>query len=60
MLITAVFFSIEKEKVIHFLAQMSGKVEYTELRLLKLYKQLGYRLKGQLILCIMIGIMTGA
>lgn len=58
VLITAVFFSIEKEKVVHFLAQISGNVKYTELRLLKLYKQLWYRLKGQLILCIIIGIMT--
>jgi predicted PurR-regulated permease PerM len=38
--VVAVFFSIEKDEVIHFLARMSGRVQHTELKLKKLYTKL--------------------
>ncbi|USN56131.1 MAG: AI-2E family transporter [Candidatus Peribacteria bacterium] len=54
--VLAIFFSIEKKKVITFLAHISGQVKYTELKLLKLYRKLGFWLEGQLVLCVAIGI----
>lgn len=56
--ILSIFFTIEKEKVISFLAHISGRAKYTELKLLKLYRKLGFRLEGQLILCFAIGIIV--
>jgi hypothetical protein len=38
--VLAIFFSIEKNNVITFLARVSGQVKYTELKLLKLYRKL--------------------
>lgn len=54
--VMAVFFSLEKEKVITVIANVSWRAKYTKLKLLKLYKKLGYWLKGQFILCVCIGV----
>lgn len=50
VLVMAVFFSIEKNKVIRFISRVSWSALYTELKLKKLYKKLGFWLEGQLIL----------
>jgi len=57
--IVAIFFTIEKAKVIHFLARMSGRMEYTELKLKKLYRKLWFWLQWQLLLCVIIAILVG-
>lgn len=57
--VCAIFFSIEKENVIHFLSNVSTNAIRTELVVLKLYRKLGNRLQGQLILCLAVGILTG-
>lgn len=59
VLTLSVFFSIEKQTVIDFLARMSGATAYTEIKLQKLYKKLWFRLEGQLILCLSIFIASG-
>ncbi len=56
--ILSIFFTIEKERVIRFLARISGRAKYTELKLLKLNRKLGFWLEGQLILCLAIGIIV--
>jgi hypothetical protein len=38
--VLSIFFTIEKNKVISFLAKASGHVTYTRLKLLKLYRKL--------------------
>ena len=58
VLTLSVFFSMEKEKVIDFMARTSGAVTYTELKLQKLYKKLGFWLQGQLVLCLAIFVAT--
>jgi predicted PurR-regulated permease PerM len=55
VVILSIFFSLEKKQVIHFIAQVSGHVERTELILMKLYRKLGFWLKWQVILSTCIG-----
>lgn len=57
--VMSIFFSIEKDRVIHLLAKWSGHVQRTELVLMKLYRKLGLRLRGQWILCLSIFIAVG-
>lgn len=59
VLTLSVFFSIEKEKVIDFMARASGSTTYAELKLQKLYKKLGFWLEGQLLLCLSIFLASG-
>lgn len=56
--IVAIFFTIEKEKVVHFLGRMSTRPTHTELKLKKLYIKLGLWLRGQLLLCVVVGILV--
>lgn len=56
--VCAIFFTIEKDKVIHLLATMSKSVTKTELLLLKLYRKLWFWLEWQLILCVAVGLMV--
>lgn len=56
--VLSIFFSIEKKKVIHLLAKATWHVERTELVLMKLYRKLWLRLKGQAVLCLTIFIMV--
>ena len=61
VVILFIFFSLEKKKVIHFIAEVSGHVERTELILMKLYRKLGFWLKWQVILstCIWFLVLVG-
>lgn len=54
--IVAVFFSLEKQRVVHFIAHMSWRVGYTSLKLKRLYRKLGVRLKWQWLLCLIVWI----
>ncbi|MEF2175351.1 MAG: AI-2E family transporter [Candidatus Absconditabacteria bacterium] len=57
--VIAIFFSLEKDNVISFIARISGNPDYTFYKFLKIYKQLGLRLKGQLILCLFVFFTVG-
>jgi predicted PurR-regulated permease PerM len=54
--VIAVFFSLEKKKVINFIASLSGNKEYVRYKFEQLYYRLGNWLKGQLLMCLFIGI----
>ncbi len=58
VMVMAIFFSIEKKSVIHFLATVSWHVDRTELVLMKLYRKLWLRLRWQWLLCITIFFMV--
>ena len=58
VLILSVFFSIEKTSVIRAIGSISGQTTRVELLMVKLYRRLGYWLKGQLLLCLAIWIMV--
>lgn len=54
----SVFFTIEKDGVINFIARLSGtRSTATFVKLQRLYAKLGYWLKGQLIVCCYIALM---
>ena len=59
VLVLAVLFSIQKKQVILFMAQLwwTKKREYLEIKIKRIYKQLGIRLKSQLFLMVFIGVM---
>lgn len=52
--VIAIFFSLEKDNVISFIARISWNPDYTFYKFLKIYKQLWLRLKWQLILCLFV------
>lgn len=54
VLTIAVFFSLEKINVSRFLASFTKHPYLTLIKLEKLYKRLGHRLEGQLLLCVII------
>ena len=58
VLTLSVLFSIEKDSVIKFISWATGwkNRDYIKFKVEKIYKKLGLRLKGQLILCGFIGI----
>lgn len=56
--IVAIFFTIEKKEVIHFISRVSWDVTYTELKLKKLYSKLWFWLQWQLLLCVIIALMV--
>lgn len=59
VLTLSVMFSLEKDKVISFISRMTGtKSNHTFVKLQRLYAKLGYRLKGQLIVCCYIALMV--
>lgn len=57
MLTLSVFFSVEKNKVVQFLAGIAGKEqrEYRKLKIGTLYKKLGQWLRSQLVVSLFIG-----
>lgn len=60
VLTLAVMFSLEKKGVMRFVAGLWGQAEYTFVyaKLDRIYQRLGHWLKGQLLLCIYIGIIV--
>lgn len=59
VLTLSVLFSIEKDSVINFLSRLSGaRSAATYIKLQRLYAKLGFRLKGQLIVCGYIALMV--
>ena len=58
VLVLSVFFSIEKGAVVRTIGSISWHTTRIELLMMKLYRRLGYWLKGQLILCVSIGVMV--
>ena len=59
VLTLSVLFSIEKNAVINFLSRLAGtRSAATYVKLQRLYAKLGFRLKGQLIVCVYIAAMV--
>ena len=60
VIILAVLFSVEKKMVMRFVAGLWGKQEYNFVyaKLDSIYKKLGLWLQGQLILCVVIGVIV--
>ncbi len=58
VLTLSVLFSIEKKSVFNFIAWIAGKNkrEYLSLKIQKIYKKMWFWLKGQLMLCLFIGV----
>lgn len=58
VLTLAVLFSIQKDAVMKFIARLGGEKQYKfiYMKLERIYKKLGIRLKSQLFLCIFIGV----
>ncbi len=56
VLVFAIFFSIEKEKVVNFISKISWNERYMKIKLKFLYERLWNWLKGQLLLCFFIWI----
>jgi predicted PurR-regulated permease PerM len=55
----SILFSIEKDGIIEFIAGFAGdQKEYVKIKLIKIYKKLGMWLKGQIFLCIYIGLIV--
>lgn len=54
----AVLFSIQKDSVMKFVARLGGekKYKFVYMKLERIYKKLGIRLKSQLFLCILMGV----
>ncbi len=57
VLTLSVLFSIQKDAVMKFIARLGGekKYKFVYMKLERIYKKLGIRLKSQLLLCIFIG-----
>ena len=57
VLTLSVLFSIQKDSVMKFIARIGGeqKYKFIYMKLERIYKKLGIRLKSQLLLCIFIG-----
>lgn len=60
ILTLAVLFSIQKSSVMKFISGLRGekKYKFVYMKLERIYKKLGIRLKSQLFLCIFIGLMV--
>jgi len=58
VIILAIFFSLEKTKVINFLGVIFGHPEYVKLKMEKIYWQLGQWLKGQFRLSAAVGFLV--
>jgi predicted PurR-regulated permease PerM len=58
VLTLSVLFSIQKDSVMKFIAKLGGEKQYKfiYMKLERIYKKLGIRLKSQLFLCIFIGV----
>ncbi|UFX83380.1 AI-2E family transporter [Candidatus Absconditicoccus praedator] len=54
VLVLAIFFSAQKDSVINFIAGVTNHKEYMILKIQKLYRKLGFWLKGQFLLSIFI------
>lgn len=57
VLTLSVLFSIQKDSVMKFIARLGGekKYKFVYMKLERIYKKLGIRLKSQLFLCIIMG-----
>ena len=57
VLTLAVLFSIQKDSVMKFIASLGGekKYKFVYMKLERIYKKLGIRLKSQLFLCVIMG-----
>ena len=60
VVVLAVLFSVEKKLVMRFVSWLRGKEDYNfaYAKLDKIYKKLGLWLKGQLLLCVLIGVLV--
>lgn len=59
LFLMSVFFSAEKEGVIHFIASLAGtRKNHMYVKLQKMYAKLGLRLKGQSFVCLYVGVMV--
>jgi predicted PurR-regulated permease PerM len=59
LFVMAIFFSIEKEWVIHFIASLAGsRKNHMYVKMQKMYAKLGLRLKWQTFVCIYVGVMV--
>lgn len=60
VVVLAVLFSIEKKLVMRFVSWLRGKEDYNfaYAKLDRIYKKLGLWLKGQLLLCVLIGLLV--
>lgn len=58
VLVCSIFFSLEKRRVVSVIASVAQESEKLENVLLRLYDKLWSWLKGQLILCLSIGVMA--
>ena len=58
VLTLAVLFSIQKDSVMRFIARLGGekKYKFVYMKLERIYKKLGIRLKSQLFLCVFMGV----
>jgi predicted PurR-regulated permease PerM len=58
VLTLSVLFSIQKDAVMKFIAGLGGEKKYklVYMKLERIYKKLGIRLKSQLFLCVFIGV----
>jgi len=58
VLTLSVLFSFQKNAVMKFIARLGGQKKYTfiYMKIEKIYKQLGVRLKSQLMLCLFMGV----
>ncbi len=58
VLTLSVLFSIQKDSVMKFIARLGGekKYKFVYMKLERIYKKLGIRLKSQLLLCIIMGV----
>ncbi len=59
LFLMSVFFSSEKEQVINFVSSLAGsKKNHMYVKLQKMYAKLWLRLKGQLFVCLYVGVMV--
>lgn len=59
MFVLAVFFSIEKDKVVWFISSLAGsKKNHVYIKLQRMYTKLGQWIKGQLIVCTYVWVMV--
>lgn len=59
LFVLAIFFSVEKEKVIYFISSLAWtKRNHMYVKLQKMYAKLWLRLKGQVIVCLYVGFLV--
>ena len=59
LFVLSVFFSVEKEQVIHFISSLAGlRRNHMYVKLQKMYAKLGLRLKWQVLVCLYVWVMV--